>query len=62
MMKRNENKYPTVIRLPINAILVSEYAKAQGITVSSIYMRVRRKTNDFKIVNFQTMNFIIPKK
>lgn len=60
-MKPNINKYETVDKLPKNAMTVKQYADENKISTSYIYKLLREKKNDFKIVVFQTVNFIIPK-
>lgn len=60
-MKKNVNKYPSVTRLPANAMTVKEYAESKNISTSYIYKQIREKKASFKIVVFQTINFIIPK-
>lgn len=60
-MKKNINKYPVVTKLPNNAMTVSEYAKTKGFTTNYLYNQLRDKKNtDFKIVVFQSFNFVIP--
>lgn len=60
-MKRNTNKYPVVTKLPASAVTVAQYAKTQDYTTNYIYNQVRQgKNTDFKIVIFQSFNFIIP--
>jgi len=62
-MKRNRNKYEIVNQLPGNAVTVAEYARNEGYTTNYIYNRVRSgKELNFKIVIFQSFNFIIPTK
>ena len=58
-MKKNINKYETVQALPINALSVKEYAASIDCTVNSIYMKILRKKADFKIVTFQSFNFVV---
>ena len=60
-MKRNTDKYPVVATLPKNALTVAQYAKSKDYTTNYIYNQVREQKNiDFKIVIFQSFNFIIP--
>lgn len=59
-MKKNANKYPSVKSLPKNAVTVKEYADTNNISTSYIYKQVKEKKAKFKIVIFQTINFIIP--
>ena len=61
-MKRNVGKYENVSKLPKNAATVTEFAKKMGISQSYVYKMIERKTANFKIVIFQTINFVIPKK
>ena len=60
-MKPNINKYKTVKRLPENAMTVKEYADKNDISTSYIYKLVKEKKADFKMVVFQSINFVIPK-
>ena len=60
-MKQNTNKYPTVNELPYNAVTVKQYANNNNCTVSNIYVQISRSKANFRIVTFQTINFIIPK-
>jgi predicted transcriptional regulator len=59
-MKKNANKYKQVIKLPSNALTVKEYADKHNISTSYIYKQIKEKKTAFKIVVFQTINFIIP--
>ena len=59
-MKKNVNKYDVVNKLPPNALTVKEYADKKGISTSYIYKLVREKKAQFRIVTFQTINFILP--
>jgi len=59
-MKKNKGKYDEVPVLPPNAMSVRNYANLKGVDTSYIYKLVREKKNDFKIVIFQTVNYIIP--
>lgn len=61
-MKKNANKYQTVDNLPKSALTVKEYADSNNISTSYVYKQIREKKADFKIVIFQTINFIIPAK
>lgn len=60
-MKPNINKYETVERLPKNAMTVKQYAASKEITTSYIYKLIKEKKADFKMVVFQSINFVIPK-
>lgn len=60
-MKPNVNKYEQVEKLPKNAMTVKQYADNKGISTSYIYKLLKDKKADFKMVVFQTINFIIPK-
>lgn len=59
-MKKNIDKYPVVNKLPVNALTVAEYAKQQGYTTNYIYNQLRAGKNKFKVVIFQSFNFVIP--
>lgn len=59
-MKKNFNKYPIVNKLPETALTVKEYADKNEISTSYVYKMVREEKAKFKIVVFQTINFIIP--
>jgi len=59
-MKKNANKYPVVQTLPKTAVTVKQYADQKEISTSYIYKMVREEKAKFKIVVFQTINFIIP--
>ncbi len=52
--------YTIVEILPLNAIKVSEYARQRGCTTSLIYHEISRKKANFEIIQFQSINFIIP--
>lgn len=60
-MKKNANKYEEVKTLPKNAVTVKQYADGKEISTSYIYKMVRERKANFKIVVYQTINFIIPK-
>lgn len=59
-MKRNEGKYPVFEKLPKDAVLVKEYAKANNVGESAIYNQYARGTAKFKIIIYFERNFIIP--
>ena len=59
-MKANSNKYIDVDILPANAVTVKQYADSLGISTAYVYKQVKQNTNKFKIVKFQTINFIVP--
>lgn len=59
-MKRNEGKYPTVEKLPKNAVLVKDYAASKNIGEPAIYNQLIRGKADFKIVIYFERNFIVP--
>lgn len=59
-MKKNLAKYEPIDRLPKNAMTVKAYADEKQISTSYIYKMIREKKATFKIVTFQTINFIIP--
>lgn len=52
-------KYPEVDRLPVNALTVAEYCKANNISTSVFYMRLNRGTANYKVVVFQNINFVV---
>lgn len=56
-MKGTRIKYESVHKVPENAMIVSQYAKNQSITVAAVYKRY--KTKKIKIVDFQGVNFVI---
>lgn len=56
-----DGKYPIVNQLPKNAVTVKKYADDNGISTSYIYKQVKDGNPDFKIVVFQTINFVVPK-
>ena len=58
-MKKNINKYETVQVLPLDALSVKEYAASIDCTVNSVYMKILRGKADFKIVTFQSFNFVV---
>lgn len=55
-----EPKYPTVSQLPAGAIAIRNYADSQGITVAYVYIKHDRGKADYKIINYQGINFVIP--
>ena len=59
-MAHNENKYPIIKTLPVNAMTVKEYALSKGITPQYVYVMIQRNKATFKMVLFQGINFIIP--
>jgi len=59
-MKPNEGKYETVDRLPPKAQTVKQYADGLGVSTSYIYKQIREGKANFKMVVFQTINFIVP--
>lgn len=62
-MKSNTGKYDTVTTLPAGAISVKDYAEQKGITTAWIYRQVSHgKNKDFKIVIYQSFNFVVPLK
>jgi hypothetical protein len=58
-MKQNKDKYTTVEKLPLNAMTVKEYAESKNITTQYVYAMIKRNKANFKIVTFQSINFII---
>lgn len=60
MAKKNQGKYRLVDQLPDNAMTVTEYAAQTGLQPTAIYKRIERKTANFEIVIFKTMNFVLP--
>jgi predicted transcriptional regulator len=59
-MKKNDGKYEVVKTLPKNALTVKEFADKNKFSTSYIYKLVREQKAKFRIVTFQTINFIIP--
>lgn len=59
-MAKNTGKYREVQELPINALTVQCYADKHGWKAHNIYMRLNRGTNNFEIIVFQGINFVIP--
>lgn len=59
-MKKNANKYEKVDKLPKNAVTVKQYADSKEISTSYVYKLIKEEKAQFKIVVFQTINFIIP--
>lgn len=59
-MKKNQDKYREVTKLPNTAKTVKAYAENKGITTAYVYKLLREKKNKFEIVTFQEVNFIIP--
>ena len=59
-MAKNIGKYRTVEILPITALTVQSYADSRGWRPHNVYMKIKRNTNDFEIVLFQGINFVIP--
>lgn len=66
-MKKNisNSRYETVNELPANALTVAQYAANQNYSTNYVYNQVRDaekkgKQIDFKIVVFNTINFVIP--
>lgn len=59
-MKANVNKYENVSVLPAEALTVADYAAQRGCTTAYIYKLIKDKKNDFSIVTFHGINFIIP--
>lgn len=57
-MKRNTGKYEIVEQLPLDAMTVSDYAADKNMSQSNVYKKIARKTADYKIVVFKTMNFV----
>ena len=60
IMKKNINKYENVSSLPPNAVTVKQYADSREVSTTYIYKLIREGKADFKMVVFQTINFIIP--
>lgn len=59
-MGRRINEYEIVETLPAGAITVGAYANKLGVSKQAIYNQVRRKkNNNFKIIEFQKINFIV---
>jgi hypothetical protein len=59
-MAKNIGKYREVSQLPNNAMTVQSYADSRGWKAHNIYMKLKRHTNDFEIILFQGINFVIP--
>lgn len=59
-MAKNIGKYREVSQLPNNAMTVQSYADSRGWKAHNIYMKLKRQTNDFEIILFQGINFVIP--
>lgn len=59
-MRKERKQYKEVSKLPDNALTVAQYAKDRECTTPYIYELVRKQKNDFEIVIFKGINFIIP--
>ena len=59
-MKRNNGKYKEVKQLPTGAMTITEYADNNNMSQSNVYKKIERKTANYQIVIFKTMNFVIP--
>ncbi len=59
-MAKNAGKYRELQTLPNNAMTVQSYADSRGWKAHNVYMRLNRQINDFEIVLFQGINFVIP--
>ncbi len=58
-------KYPKVDKLPTNAKSVNTYAEESGFKAPYIYIKYERAKKgetsvNYKIVNYQGFNFVIP--
>ena len=61
-MKKERKQYKEVKELPDSALTVAQYAEARECTTPYIYELIRKqKNNDFEIVNFKGINFVIPR-
>ena len=60
IMAKNIGKYREVTQLPVGAMSVKCYADLRGWQPHNIYMRLNRHKNDFEIILFQGINFVIP--
>lgn len=64
-MKKNltNSKYEIVNELPANAVTFADYAKGNGYTTNYLYNLINKNKYEdkFKVVVFNTFNFIIPK-
>lgn len=62
MGKNKQNKYRIVEALPVDAMLVSEYARQWPCNTSYLYklIREKKKTLSFEIVDFHGINFVLP--
>ena len=58
-MKHNKDKYEEVKTLPKNAKTVREYAESMDFTTSHVYNLIRKGKAKFKIVTFQSINFVV---
>jgi hypothetical protein len=60
-MKRNVGKYENVSKLPAKAMTVKDYADKKNMTIQNVYNILSRKGElaGFKIVTFNTFNFVI---
>lgn len=52
--------YTKVDTLPANALKVKEYANQRNCSTSLLYHEVQRGKAEFKIIQFQGINFVIP--
>jgi hypothetical protein len=57
-MKGERIKYPSVQRLPDNAMSVSNYAKKRNVSVAYVYKLYKK--GEVVIIEYQGYNFIIP--
>lgn len=63
MAKKNLNneRYEQVKTLPKNALTVAQYAEKNNFSTNYVYNLVRQEKNkDFKIVVFNSFNFVVP--
>lgn len=63
-MAKKDSKYEVVQELPETALTVAQYARewnnGNGCNTSYIYELITKGKNEFRIVEFKGINFIIP--
>ncbi len=63
MKNTRKNTYKEVVKLPADAMRVSEYAAQRNCNTSYIYELIRKgKNTDFQIVVYKGINFVIVNK
>lgn len=65
LMGKRRNIYREVAKLPAKAMSVAQYSAIRGCDTANIYKlwrlkKGRNKTQNFEIVGFKGMNFVIP--